>query len=168
MKVKLLDKTTVKDYFDICKVVDVETPFLLLKPEERKFDCNEENRILTEFENTMNIGFVGYINNVPSGYILGLRKKNSKCKHVINIIIAVKEKYQGSGIAKRLIHSLESYCKKSNIQIIRLSVLESNIRAIKFYLNNGFKIEGVLTNNIILDKKFYSEYSMFKKIEKWR
>ena len=53
--------------------------------------------------------------------------------------IAVFEKYEGLGCATRLLNYAEKYLIKNNISKIYLEVSETNLRAVNFYIKNGYK-----------------------------
>lgn len=66
--------------------------------------------------------------------------------------IAVFEKYEGMGVAKRLLKHAEEYLKKKVITKVYLEVSEKNAHAIEFYKKNGYKE----TNR---RKNYYSDLS---------
>lgn len=53
--------------------------------------------------------------------------------------IAVKRRYQGFGIGRRLIEHIHKWTREKKIKVIRLSVWEFNKKALKFYKKMGYK-----------------------------
>lgn len=60
--------------------------------------------------------------------------------------VAVREKYRGKGIAKRLMDAFMDEAKKRNISFIYLEVRASNIPAISLYEKYGFEKVGTRKN----------------------
>lgn len=56
--------------------------------------------------------------------------------------IIVDEAYRKKGIGSKLLNAIQ----KNNIKNITLEVRESNVEAINFYKNNGFKVEAIRKN----------------------
>lgn len=163
MIIKKISESTITDFFNILKKTDQETDFLLLLPEERTFNTDSEKFVLRNFGKDKDIGLLIYDQDNPCGYIIGMRRSNFKSKHIINLVIAVKREYHGKGFAAELLKQFESECLIDNIELIRLSVIENNYRAISFYLKSGFSFEGVLNKSIRQRNDIlYSEYLMYK------
>lgn len=55
--------------------------------------------------------------------------------------LVVAKKYEGKGIAKKLLSSIEHYGKLEGYPFLVLNVFEDNHRAKKFYLAQGFQTE---------------------------
>ena len=79
-------------------------------------------------------------------------------KRIISLVgIGVKSKYYGTGLASKMFDEFEQLSKKSDFDVIRLSVYESNNRAIKFYINKGFEVTSKNNNLIIFKKNITSD-----------
>jgi ribosomal protein S18 acetylase RimI-like enzyme len=62
----------------------------------------------------------------------------------------VSEKYRQKGIGKLLIEKVIAHAQHKNFRLIELETQNTNVPAIKFYQNQGFKITG-------LNMKLYNE-----------
>lgn len=54
--------------------------------------------------------------------------------------IAVKEKYQSSGIGRYMLYIVKGYVRRKGCKKIDLKVHKDNIHAFEFYVKNGFEI----------------------------
>lgn len=80
-------------------------------------------------------------NNEILGYILfNIDEKNKKA---IIELISVKENYIGKNIGTKMIKELEKYLKNyyKDIEILQVGTQSNNIKAINFYVKNGFKVK---------------------------
>lgn len=82
---------------------------------------------------------VAEINFRVVGYIIA-RKVNGK-GHII--AIAVDPEYRNQGIGTALMHEIIERLRMRGVRKIWLEVRKSNKRAIKFYKQLGFKIDGI-------------------------
>ncbi|MCR6692451.1 MAG: GNAT family N-acetyltransferase [archaeon YNP-LCB-003-016] len=57
--------------------------------------------------------------------------------------IAVKEEYRGAGIGGKLLNEAERILKRRGIIKVRLNVKHNNLKALAFYIRNGYSIDGV-------------------------
>ncbi|MGX4599017.1 GNAT family N-acetyltransferase [Faecalimicrobium sp. JNUCC 81] len=81
---------------------------------------------------------------------------------VVGIMIGDKD-YWGKGYGTDAMKVLIDFIfNDMNINKIRLSVFSFNERAIKSYEKCGFKVEGVLKNEIFKEGKYYDEIIMSK------
>ncbi len=72
---------------------------------------------------------------IVAGYILfSVYEDNSVIE-----LIAVDEKYQGRGVGKSLLHTMESFVIEKKIQKIKVGTQVNNITAAQFYSVMGFK-----------------------------
>lgn len=53
---------------------------------------------------------------------------------------AVSPYKSNKGIGTQIIRHIENYCKLNKISTIRLDVYDKSIKAVNFYLKNGFKV----------------------------
>ena len=70
---------------------------------------------------------------------------HSNCR--FGILIGDK-KFRDKKIGRLVLEFVKNWCKKNNINSIGLGVRKKNIRAIKLYVNSGFKIKKIFKNKI--------------------
>lgn len=91
----------------------------------KSLDLKEKEEILTYFDGSKVIGFIGFVKE----------KKNAKVT-----LLVVDAKNRGKGIASKLLDSLESHLIKSNIKKITIPTQKVNKIACNFYKNKGYYV----------------------------
>ncbi len=66
----------------------------------------------------------------------------------------IKEKYQAHGFGAKLLEEAIRFCKKSNLNAIKLETNKKFLNAHKFYLKHGFKIIDEDENSYYMEKNF--------------
>ncbi len=62
--------------------------------------------------------------------------------HAHLFLLAVQPEYRRSGIGRTMMHWLEKSCRTAGIQAVRLEVRSSNLGAMQFYRNLGYRFLG--------------------------
>lgn len=85
----------------------------------------------------------------------------NRTRHSGEFGVSVLKEYWNMGIGRELINYLIEWAKRSGIITkINLRVREDNLRAQKLYESLGFKTEGIITRDFLVDGKYYSSISM--------
>lgn len=101
------------------------------------------------------------------GISLAVTNPRKKLKHITTInSMYVKNEYQNKGIGKQLINKIIKYSKSKEIEIINLSVVTTNTKAIGLYKYFGFRIYGEEKKGIKLDNEYIDMYLMTLEIKK--
>lgn len=95
--------------------------------------------------------YVAVINNVEVGYI-AFYSNDMKNKIAYISQIAVSDEFQGYGIGKKLIEKCIEESSKKGMDSIKLEVYKQNLKAIKFYEKNEFKIMNTNEKKVIYTK----------------
>ena len=66
------------------------------------------------------------------------------------------------GIGSKLFSKLDMWAIENKITRLELSVICSNTIAKHLYEKNGFEVEGIKKNAMIIDDKYVDEFSMAK------
>ena len=85
-----------------------------------------------------------------------------RIKHTGYIVVGIREKYRGKGIGGKLFSELDTWAIENKITRLELSVICSNTIAKHLYEKNGFKVEGIKKNAMIIDSKYVDEFFMAK------
>ena len=124
----------------------------ILNPKICEFDCildiEKELRLpATSFKHFISLiksKKIFVLKKLSSNKILGFVQIQGDKEESEIITLGVRTKFQNKGYGKKLIN----YLTKNNYKNIFLEVSSSNQKAIKFYMNLGFK-------NISIRKKYY-------------
>ncbi|MDN3956046.1 GNAT family N-acetyltransferase [Sporolactobacillus laevolacticus] len=126
---------------------------LTVEKEEKLFEdyFNRDNglNLIAEYDGQIagNLNFSG-----------GTKKRTA---HTGEFGISVRKDFWGLGIGKALIARLIEWSKESGvIRKINLRVRSDNARAIHLYKSFGFKEEGVITRDFLIDDVFYDSIQM--------
>lgn len=126
---------------------------LTVEKEEKLFEdyFNRDNglNLIAEYDGQIagNLNFSG-----------GTKKRTA---HTGEFGISVRKDFWGMGIGKALIARLIEWSKESGvIRKINLRVRSDNARAIHLYKSFGFKEEGVITRDFLIDDVFYDSIQM--------
>lgn len=115
----------------------------------------------SEFVAIINDKVVGYI-----GYHTPTKLKSNS--HVLEINIGVHPDFQRKGVGRELLNYMFSWVKENGYKKVSIRVLSSNISAIPFYLSYGFKEQGRLKDEFIIDWKICRRYfNVQKTITDW-
>ncbi len=106
-------------------------------------DINKENIYVYVEENIIK-GFI-ILNHDEAEEYKTLEWKYIKGKHLIVHRLCVSPKYQGKGIATRLMEYAENYGKNNKYESIRLDAFIKNRTACSLYENRGYEKVGIVT-----------------------
>lgn len=86
-------------------------------------------------------------------------------EHVAEISIAVHPNYRRMWVAKRLMDAICEIARKHRKRKLSLRVLASNHAAIRLYESCGFRVQGRLIEEFLLDGKYIDDLLMYKIID---
>ncbi|MBC1936197.1 GNAT family N-acetyltransferase [Listeria grandensis] len=118
-----------------------EAEYLLKNPAGSKVVAEIDGKIA---------GILGYHSPIPL-------KTN---QHVLDLDIAVHPDFQKHGVGSTLMEELFRIAKAENKEKISLRVLSTNEKAIQFYTKHGFKKEGQLHNEFIINGEYVDDIFM--------
>ncbi|WP_172196316.1 GNAT family N-acetyltransferase [Saccharibacillus qingshengii] len=111
--------------------------------------CPPENQLVAECDGFV-IGCIGW--RPPT-----MMFTNS---HVAEIYIAVHPAYQGLGVGRKLIESVKLHTLRRGVKKLRLRVLSTNEDAIRFYKRCGFREEGRLAREYVIEGQYVDDVLM--------
>jgi len=86
--------------------------------------------------------------------------KQSFRKDLCNLGLVVHQEYRGKGVGTSFVQKLIKEARKRNVRKIWINVYSDNPRAVKFWLEQGFQIEGFFKDNENWDGNLRSMFSM--------
>jgi ribosomal-protein-alanine N-acetyltransferase len=115
--------------------------------------------IFTQFYESYPEGFlVALDDGTIIGFLIGIKNTSNTARI---LMLAVKDAYRKKGIGSSLLSQFLKEMKHQNITRVELEVRTSNKRALKFYQDQGFLLQGTL-------QQFYQNgenaYSMRKEL----
>lgn len=147
---------------DLRVQIDGETENLDREKGEAFIDALGFKQIIKEdTENPRNIFLVAVVHDQIVGFSRCEGNHLSRFSHKVEFGVCVLKEFWGHSIGKTLLSESISWADSNDIKKIALNVIETNDKAIKLYKDLGFKIEGVLQNDKILeDGKYYNTVVM--------
>ena len=151
-----------KNLSDVRLQIDGETENLDREFGESYIDeSGFKELIKVDTESINNVFLVAEVNGQIIGFARCEGNKLKRISHKVEFGICVLEEYWGQGIGKNLLKESVHWADSNGIKKITLNVLETNVKAIKLYQNNGFEIEGILKKDKILsDGNYYNTILM--------
>lgn len=74
--------------------------------------------------------------------------------------IGVANQAQGRGVGQKLLEALKAKAREEGIHKLSLRVMGTNLGAQRFYLRNGFEIEGNLKEEFKIGDKYVDDIFM--------
>lgn len=154
-------------FLDLLDALDSETHFMLYEPKERKITLESQKSRLANAVGSENVRILVLdesCENILAGFCAGRRSSNFRDKHVLHIVIGMRQEYTGNRLGGKLLTELEEWALGVGISRLELGVMVHNNYAIALYKRHGFQIEGTKKNSVFLRTGFVDEYIMAKLI----
>lgn len=141
-----------------------ETDFLIRELEEVEIDAEKQRDEIRRTQGDDNKFLIGaYELGRLIGFISVDRGQFSRNKHVASFVIGVLKDYWGKGVSKQLMDTFIEWSKSIGIARIEIQVVEDNERALAFYYQYGFKIEGKKeADHYVKDGSYLNTYILAK------
>lgn len=144
MQIRQIQQQDAESFIEFFKQLDAETEFMLFEIGERPTLLSQQIEFIRKLELSVNeVIFVAIHQQHIIGFIALSRKPFNKVKHCFQLVIGVLENYRGKNLANELYQCAEQWAIDQGAIRIELSVIQENIRAIKFYEKLGFEKEGI-------------------------
>jgi len=96
------------------------------------------------------------------GFISAQRGSLNRVKHTAYIVVGIRREFQGKGIGKEFFKRLGIWAKDKGVTRLELTVMCPNTIAKNLYEKNGFVVEGIKKNSMIVDGEYVDEFYMAK------
>ena len=160
----LIRPITISDaaqYIELGQQLDQETKFMLLEPGERSLDIQKQKDILQSILKASNkIIFVAETKAKLVGYIAVFGGNFKRNYSTAQIVIGVLQAYTGQGLGRELFAEVFQWATAQHLHRLELTVMAHNENALSLYQKQGFVIEGVKKDSLLLDGDFVDEYYM--------
>ena len=162
MEIRKIQMEDAYNYLDMLLNLDNETKFMMFEPGERPTDINIAKNIIDKSVNGDNLVLVATDGENIIGFLSVQKWRPKRIKHTGYVVIGIRERYRGMGIGSKLFSELDIWAIENKITRLELSVICSNTIAKHLYEKNGFKVEGIKKNAMIIDGKYVDEFFMAK------
>ena len=162
MQIRKIAMKDANKYLDMLLNLDNETKFMMFEPGERPTDINIVKNTIKQSIDGEDLLLVATDDKDIVGFLSAQRGTQNRIRHSAYIVVGIREKFRGIGIGSKLFSTLDIWAKENNIIRLELSVICSNDIARRLYEKNGFEIEGIKKNSMIIDGKYVDEFYMAK------
>lgn len=145
-----------------------ETDFLMRESDEVEIDAEKQrDSIRKNINDSASFLFGAYEHGKLIGFISGSRGRFSRNQHVAGFVIGVLKSYWAKQVGKKLMDAFIEWSNDVGIERIELDVVEDNDRALTFFNQYGFKIEGKKeADHFIKEGRYLNTYLLGKIINK--
>ncbi|EST11409.1 GNAT family N-acetyltransferase [Sporolactobacillus laevolacticus] len=140
-----------------------ETDFLTFgSADDLHVTVEKEEKLFEDYFNRDNgLNLIAEYDGQIAGNLIFSGGTKKRTAHAGEFGISVRKDFWGRGIGKALIARLIEWSKESGvIRKINLRVRSDNARAIHLYKSFGFKEEGVITRDFLINDVFYDSIQM--------
>jgi RimJ/RimL family protein N-acetyltransferase len=155
-------KSDAKEVIDYLNTISGESDFLTFGIGEVKESIEQEEEFIENTSKKDNALFI--LAEVDGKIVGGLNFSGGfrpRTAHIGEFGVSVLRDYWGNGIGEQLIEYLIDWCQKNGlIRKINLRVRNDNTRGIKLYKKFGFREEGLITKDYLINGTFYDSILM--------
>ena len=155
------------NYLDMLLNLDKETKFMMFEPGERPSDINIVKNIIEKSVNGDDLILVATDEENIVGFLSLERGEYKRIRHTGHVVVGIREKYRGMGIGSELFSKMDTWAIENKITRLELSVICSNTISKHLYEKNGFIVEGIKKNAMIIDDKYVDVFSMAKIVNRF-
>ena len=162
MIIREIDLSDADDFWQMQFELDKETSYMMYEPNERKKNENLINNLIMNAVEGKDLLLVAEDENKIIGFISAQRGGPNRIKHTAYIVVGIRKAYHGRGIGSEFFKRLDLWARESSITRIELTVMCRNKVALGLYEKNGFVIEGIKKNAMVVDGELIDEFYMAK------
>lgn len=166
-KTLILRSAAVKDASQIVRLmkgVIKEGPYTLQEPDEYTATVKSEAAKIKRLNSGKgSLYLVADVNKTVTGFISFDNWPTRRTEHTGLFSVFITKKWRGYGIGKILVQGMLDWAKENPVnRKISLYVFSINKNAIALYKKLGFKVEGRMRRDMIIDGKYVDSVAMYK------
>lgn len=142
--------------------LDKETKNMMYEPNERTKNINLINSLIEKSVEGSDLLLVAEIDKDVVGFLSAQRGVPNRIRHTAYIVTGIRKDFQGKGIGSQFFRKLDLWARQNAIKRLELTVMCPNIVAKNLYEKNGFVIEGVKKDAMLVDGEYIDEFYMAK------
>lgn len=161
--IREFSETDASAFRDLLQKLYLETEFTFYEPGEKIYSIEEQAEIIRKINSKKNSLIVAaFSEDRPVAYLYASGGESNRTRHSVSLAIGVLKNYWDQGYGKELCQYAENWMRKNNIFRAELLVATYNLRAINFYLKQGFEFEGLKKRASFINHRFVDMYAMSK------
>jgi RimJ/RimL family protein N-acetyltransferase len=161
--IRTIKESDSEAFLDLCLRLEQETTFMMLEPGERVRDVAvQRNRIADILASNNQALLLAEHDGSLVGYLGARRGPNRRNQHSADVVIGILQAFVGQGLGTRLFAALQDWTSMLGLHRLALTVMVTNVRAIRFYQKMGFVIEGTRKDSLLVNGAYVDEYTLAK------
>ena len=158
MRIRRIDLSDARLFWDVQKQLDIESKYMMLEPDERRFDFSRTIGHISHFDFLIGADVEGKF----VGFLSAKRGNANRIRNTAYVVVGIIEEFQHQGIGAQFFAELDRWAKEKEIKRLELTVMINNYAAIALFQKQGFTIEGVRRESMCVDGEFIDEFYMSK------
>ena len=159
---RCLKETEVERFWELMNELDHETSFMMYEPGERRRNIGALSEALDGVFRGKDFLLIAETDGALVGYIRAERGACRRIRHSAYVVAGIRKEYCNRGIGTEFFQRLDCWAKEQGLRRLELTVMCSNNRGKHVYEKNGFSVEGIKKDSMLVDGKFVDEYYMAK------
>lgn len=163
MQIRKISENDSENYIELCKRLDRETKFMMLEPDERTANVQQQRDAFNSLLAAGNrMVFVAEDDGNLVGYLGAYGGEFRRNKHKAYIVVGILRQHAGKGVGTSLFTHMEKWAREIGVRRLELTVMVHNEAGLALYKKAGFTIEGTARDSMLVDGKYVDEYYMAK------
>lgn len=162
MIIRLIQPEDANNFQNMLLELDKETNFMMYEPGERLVNLDKMRERILDMINNEDLTLVAVLDDHIVGFLSAERSKPNRIRHTAYIVVGIRQAYQGMGIGTSFFKALDTWAVEKGITRLELTVMCPNTIARHLYEKNGFVIEGLKKNAMLVNREYVDEYYMAK------
>lgn len=138
-------------FWKMMSALDLETAFMMYEPGERTRDMGKVYSLIGKAVTGEDLLIVAEADGEIIGYLSAQRGMPRRIRHSAYIVTGIRQRYQDQGIGSRFFQQLDYWAEQQGVTRLELTVMCGNEHGKHLYEKNGFVVEGVKRNAMIVD-----------------
>ena len=148
--------------WQMMSALDAETNFMMYEPDERPQDLTDIKSAIHKATEGDNLLLIAEVDQKIVGYISAQRGSLRRVRHSAYIIVGIRRSFQHQGIGTLFFKQLDLWSRNNGVTRLELTVMSPNQAGKHLYEKNGFVVEGIRKNSLMVDGIYVDEFYMAK------
>lgn len=159
--IRLATQNDAKSLVSVRLQIDQETDYLDREPGEGILDEKSFRQLIEHDSSTTNRLFlVAEVDGKLVGFARCEGSSLARKSHTVEFGVGILQTYWGLSLGSAILRYILDWARTSRIHKINLSVMETNEKAIALYERYGFKVEGRLRDDKLIDGQYFDTILM--------
>ena len=141
-----------KMFLEFINQLDIEAEYMLFEEGERNATLESIRKNTVKTIEDGDICYIAIYNNKIVGFIIAVKDRFIRTKHIATLVLGVLEEFQSLGLGSILLTKTINCASEKGIVKLELTVVKNNKKAIALYKKHGFVKEGLRKKSMLIKK----------------